>query len=55
VHLSPAYEWLGLGPGTAPVAEALADELLSLPIFPGIDAWQLEQVVDAIRRFFNGG
>src|SRR4029077_18349230 len=24
VHLSPAYSWLGLGPGFAPVAEALA-------------------------------
>jgi dTDP-4-amino-4,6-dideoxygalactose transaminase len=55
VHRSPAYAWLGLGAGAAPVAEALADELLSLPIYPGIAAWQLELVVEAIGAFFGRG
>jgi dTDP-4-amino-4,6-dideoxygalactose transaminase len=55
VHLTPAYAWLGLGRGSAPVAEALADELLSLPLYPGISVQQLEHVVGTIREFFDRG
>ena len=40
-HLSAAYAWLGYGRGAFPVAEALAAECLSLPIFPGITEQQL--------------
>ena len=55
VHLSPAYAWLGYRRGAFPVAEALADELLSLPIFPGISQAQLEAVAGAVRAFFRDG
>ena len=34
VHLTRAYADLGLAAGSFPVAEAAADEILSLPIFP---------------------
>ena len=37
VHLTDAYARLGHRAGDFPVAEALARECLSLPIFPGID------------------
>jgi dTDP-4-amino-4,6-dideoxygalactose transaminase len=37
------------------VAESLADELLSLPLFPGMTDVQLEAVVDAIRDFYDRG
>lgn len=53
-HLSPAYAGLGHGRGAFPVAEALADEGLSLPLFPGITEQQLLAVVDAVSRFFRG-
>ena len=33
-HLSPAYADLGLGRGTFPVTERLADSVLSLPLYP---------------------
>jgi dTDP-4-amino-4,6-dideoxygalactose transaminase len=55
VHLAPAYEWLGLREGEFPVAERLAGEVLSLPIFPGIEEEQLERVVETIREFFARG
>jgi dTDP-4-amino-4,6-dideoxygalactose transaminase len=51
-HRSRAYEWLGYGPGSFPVTEAMAAEILSLPIFPGMTIEQLEMVVDAIRDYF---
>ena len=54
VHLTAAYAWLGLPAGTFPVAERLARECLSLPLFPGISEEQLAAVVDGVRAFFDG-
>jgi dTDP-4-amino-4,6-dideoxygalactose transaminase len=54
-HLSTAYSWLGHAPGRFPVAEALARETLSLPMFPGISADQLDVVTRAIVRYFDHG
>jgi dTDP-4-amino-4,6-dideoxygalactose transaminase len=53
-HLSEAFRWIAGGPGSFPVAEALAEELLSLPIYPGIADEQLELVTASIRAFFAG-
>jgi dTDP-4-amino-4,6-dideoxygalactose transaminase len=53
-HLSPAYAHLGYGPGDFPVTERLANELLSLPIYPGISEELLEVVVDAVVEYFDG-
>ena len=55
VHLAPAYAWLGHREGEFPVAEALARELLSLPIFPGMTHEQVEWVVDSVHEFFRSG
>jgi dTDP-4-amino-4,6-dideoxygalactose transaminase len=54
VHLSPAYDWLGYERGRFPVAEALAAEVLSLPMFPGMTEPQVEAVVGAIGDYFAG-
>lgn len=48
VHLTGAYRHLGLGPGSFPVAERAAGEILSLPLFPQITPAQQERVVDGI-------
>jgi dTDP-4-amino-4,6-dideoxygalactose transaminase len=53
VHLSPAYRDLGFGPGDFPVAEALAREALSLPLYPGIQQDQLEWVCESVRDYFG--
>jgi dTDP-4-amino-4,6-dideoxygalactose transaminase len=55
VHLMPAYAHLGHGPGAFPVSEALAGELLSLPIYPGLGDDRLGAVVAAIQEFFDRG
>jgi dTDP-4-amino-4,6-dideoxygalactose transaminase len=53
-HLAPAYRWLGHKRGEFPVAEALAAEVLSLPMFPGMTEQQVDAVVTAIGDYFAG-
>jgi dTDP-4-amino-4,6-dideoxygalactose transaminase len=52
-HLAPAYRWLGHKRGEFPVAEALAAEVLSLPMFPGMTEQQVDTVVSAIGDHFS--
>jgi len=47
-HLQPAYQNLG-NPGDFPHAETLCEQILSLPIYPGLSNTQIEQVVGAIE------
>lgn len=51
VHLQPAYSQLGMGPGSLPVAERLAVESCSLPIFPAIEDWHISETVAAVESF----
>jgi dTDP-4-amino-4,6-dideoxygalactose transaminase len=53
-HLSDAYRHLGYIEGAFPVAERIAREAISLPIFPGITEAQVEYVVESIRAWFAG-
>ncbi len=48
LHLTGAFAHLGYQPGSFPVAERIAGELLSLPLFPEITAAQQERVVDVL-------
>lgn len=52
-HLSQAYASLGLRRGTLPIAEQLANEVLSLPIGPHHTAEQIDEVCAAVRSFFG--
>jgi dTDP-4-amino-4,6-dideoxygalactose transaminase len=54
-HLIAPYAYLGYGRGSFPVAEALAEQVLSLPIFPGITDQQVSAVVDCVAAFFARG
>ena len=55
VHLAPAYAHLGYGAGSFPIAEQVAREGLSLPMFPGISELQLTAVAEAIKAYFSRG
>ncbi|WP_293343231.1 DegT/DnrJ/EryC1/StrS aminotransferase family protein [Microcoleus sp. CAWBG58] len=48
-HLQPAYQNLG-NPGDFPHTETLCEQILSLPMYPGLSHTQIEQVVRAIER-----
>ena len=54
-HLAPAYEHLGHAEGSFPVAERMAREALSLPIYPGIRESQVAVVVETIQEYFGSG
>ncbi len=54
-YLQPAFGDLGLGPGTAPVAEALAGEVLSLPCYPELSLEEVREVGNAVRDVLAGG
>lgn len=53
VHLQEAYRELGYSRGDFPVAERLADTMLSLPMFPELEPEQIDAVAEAIRRWFG--
>jgi dTDP-4-amino-4,6-dideoxygalactose transaminase len=50
VHLLPAFRYLGYAVGDFPVAERLSQEILTLPIFPGITPDQQSRVVECLVR-----
>jgi len=50
VHLQPAHADLGYGAGDFPHAEAAAQEVLSLPLFPEMTRQQVEKVAVAVSQ-----
>ncbi len=50
IHLLKAYERLGLGPGSFPIAERVATEGFSLPMFAELTEEQIDQVADALAE-----
>lgn len=50
MHLQGALAHLGYGPGSFPMTEAAAKEILSLPMHPGISESEQEFVVDVLLK-----
>ncbi len=48
-HLQPAFQSLGHRAGDFPHSEALSQEILSLPMYPGLTTAQIDRVVSAIK------
>jgi dTDP-3-amino-3,4,6-trideoxy-alpha-D-glucose transaminase len=51
IHLTEAYAHLGRDSGSLPVCERLAEQICSLPLFPGMTEEELEQVTAAVIAF----
>jgi dTDP-4-amino-4,6-dideoxygalactose transaminase len=50
IHLQKAYAFLGLGPGSFPIAERCAREFLSLPMYPELLPAQIKFVVKTLKE-----
>ena len=50
-HLSQAYAYLGKRPGDYPVAETLANEVLSLPMYNGMTGDETAYVIETVNSF----
>ncbi len=53
IHLQKSYEDLGISKGMLPVTERVAEEILSLPIYPELKKEQIEEVAESIKLFHN--
>ncbi len=53
LHLQRAFAYLGYRPGSLPEAERLCDEVIALPIFPGLTDAEQEEVVGRVAQFYG--
>lgn len=53
IHLQEAYESLGHRRGDFPVSEALADSVVSLPLYPEMTDGAIGRVVEGIREWYR--
>ncbi|MBQ7216185.1 MAG: DegT/DnrJ/EryC1/StrS family aminotransferase [Synergistaceae bacterium] len=53
LHLQPCFRYLGYHEGDFPVSERLTREVMALPIFPGIQPEEQEELVKGIKEFFT--
>lgn len=54
LHLQPAFRDLGYKKGDFPVTEKLADEILSLPMFPELAEDEIRYICQQIAHFYHG-
>jgi dTDP-4-amino-4,6-dideoxygalactose transaminase len=53
LHLQNAYKCLNYRQGDFPAAEAAAEQIVSLPMFPNLTAEQQRRVVDEVSLFLG--
>jgi dTDP-4-amino-4,6-dideoxygalactose transaminase len=53
LHLQPCHQNLGYALGDFPVTEKIAKEIISLPIYPELDAKFVDYICEQIKLFFS--
>lgn len=53
LHLQPCFEYLGYKRGAFPESEKATQEVISLPVYPELKQLQLDEVIDAVRKFYG--
>ena len=55
VHLSLFYrQKFGYKDGELPITEKISNEVLSLPMYPGLTKGEMDYILDKIKDFFSG-
>ncbi|WP_040213564.1 DegT/DnrJ/EryC1/StrS family aminotransferase [Clostridium polynesiense] len=49
IHLQPAYKELGFKRGSFPISEKLSDEVLSIPMWPGMKDEEIQYIIDVLN------
>ncbi len=52
LHLQPCFAPLGYAAGSLPVSEALAGEVISIPVFPELTDAERDEVASAIEEYY---
>jgi dTDP-4-amino-4,6-dideoxygalactose transaminase len=55
LHLQKAYKHLGYRKGDFPVCEGVAADILSLPMFPGLEYDQQDRIAQQVLEFVDAG
>ncbi|MEP7072380.1 MAG: DegT/DnrJ/EryC1/StrS family aminotransferase [Verrucomicrobiota bacterium] len=55
VHLQEAYAHLGHGTGSFPVAEQIARDFVSLPMYPELSGEQVDYVIESVQAVAGAG
>ena len=53
LHLQPCFAYLGYTEGAFPESERASREVISLPVFPELTRAQLDEVIVAVRDFYE--
>lgn len=53
LHLQGAYKELGHKKGDFPIAEELAEKILSLPMYPELTFQEIDLITETIKKFFT--
>lgn len=51
IHLQQAYSHMNIPQGSLPIAEAISNTELSLPLYYGMRDWEIEKVIASINAF----
>jgi len=54
MHLFSLYRQYGYGPGDFPLAERIGEQTLTLPLFPGMQDDDVQQVCEAMSQLLSG-
>ncbi|HYR09536.1 MAG TPA: DegT/DnrJ/EryC1/StrS family aminotransferase, partial [Longimicrobium sp.] len=53
LHLQPCFGYLGYSAGDFPESERAAAEVISIPVYPELEAEERERVARAIEAFYG--
>jgi len=53
IHLQPAYEFLNYKRGDFPITEKVAEEIVSLPIYPELEEKEISYIIAKIINYFK--